>query len=757
MNALATDQTLRFGRDINIVYGLNGTGKSSYFRIINDIIGGTKKKSILGNIYIEEQEQPQARLKYQCNGNNIEYEWNDTCGPDETLSTVRVFDTSYTAGLLKKRSSDELLFKPFRLAMFAELIALVEELLQRAHDIITVEEQSLPVIKTDQLREEISALFATELIEEDAVKIIRELSVFDEVAANRIKTVKSELVKLQQVNLNDKIRLESEHKTIALNLKQQVQELHDTLKAYVDHVQTAIEELRIRKACSDTARLRFENLSSIPGIETESWKKFVSAGKEYAEENGIKVCPYCHRPYDDRALALVTSYSEFLADENEVNYKNQLSVVSNLQRQIENIRVISKSDYNVDYIPQDIKQEIDGFVDNAKRVKTSILKSIEDTDYVEIDLFTVEALIQKLEKFISDANATLINLNSDADEKKKKIDLLQNELNALIEKQSLTEQADQISKLIAGKKRLKRKKSIVSDISTKKLSNLSRKAHDDLLTQKLENLFREILIELGIKDVGIQLKSQNNKGVQQTELMIKGIKGVDDILSEGEQKATALALFLAEIIMSDNHSTLVFDDPVNSMDHRMMGSFAEKLLQMDNQIIVFTHNRMFLESFSESKKGHFCKTYDTTCNKNKGRHILLYETLSEGKNSKGVISKKQIEKAETYLRAVSEMLKESPFIKKQEACTKLRFAVELLIDEVVFNGQVPTRFSTKSSRINWDGLKKLSNDSAVIDTLKEVHGRCSGGELHNGMERNENPVEKADIQEMVNKLTAMQS
>lgn len=325
-------------------------------------------------------------------------------------------------------------------------------------------------------------------------------------------------------------------------------------------------------------------------------------------------------------------------------------------------------------------------------------------------------------------------------------------LATLLEKKSIANQRSAITQLLAGKKKVIREKKAIAEINTKKLSNLSRKAHDELLTKNLETLFGEILRDLNIKDISIQLKSQNNKGVQQTELMIKGIKSVDDILSEGEQKATALALFLAEIILSDNHSVLVFDDPVNSMDHRIMGSFAEKLLQIDNQVILFTHNRMFLESFGESSNGHFCKTYDTACNKNKGRHILLYETLSEGKNSKGVISRKQIDKAKDYIRGVEELLKESPFTKKQEACAKLRFAVELLIDEIVFNGQVPTKYSTKSSRINWEGLKSITSDSAVIDILKDVHGRCSGGELHNGMERNENPVEKADIQEMVNKL-----
>ena len=130
------------------------------------------------------------------------------------------------------------------------------------------------------------------------------------------------------------------------------------------------------------------------------------------------------------------------------------------------------------------------------------------------------------------------------------------ELATLLEKKSIANQRSAITQLLAGKKKVIREKKAIAEINTKKLSNLSRKAHDELLTKNLETLFGEILRDLNIKDISIQLKSQNNKGVQQTELMIKGIKSVDDILSEGEQKATALALFLAEIILSDNHSVL---------------------------------------------------------------------------------------------------------------------------------------------------------------------------------------------------------
>lgn len=98
------------------------------------------------------------------------------------------------------------------------------------------------------------------------------------------------------------------------------------------------------------------------------------------------------------------------------------------------------------------------------------------------------------------------------------------ELATLLEKKSIANQRSAITQLLAGKKKVIREKKAIAEINTKKLSNLSRKAHDELLTKNLETLFGEILRDLNIKDISIQLKSQNNKGVQQTELMIKGIK-----------------------------------------------------------------------------------------------------------------------------------------------------------------------------------------------------------------------------------------
>ncbi len=56
VSALTNNQTIKFCDNVTIMYGLNGSGKSSYFRIMNEIVGGNQKKEILPNIYSDSPE-----------------------------------------------------------------------------------------------------------------------------------------------------------------------------------------------------------------------------------------------------------------------------------------------------------------------------------------------------------------------------------------------------------------------------------------------------------------------------------------------------------------------------------------------------------------------------------------------------------------------------------------------------------------------------------------------------------------------------
>ncbi|HEL0686430.1 TPA: AAA family ATPase, partial [Streptococcus equi subsp. zooepidemicus] len=356
-------------------------------------------------------------------------------------------------------------------------------------------------------------------------------------------------------------------------------------------------------------------------------------------------------------------------------------------------------------------------------------------------------------------NKLQIELNSKQSKRIEYLEKYNQQLIILEEKASLNSQFAQLSELIEIKNRLFRERQFISEITTSKLSFLSKKAHNDLLTDNLLKSFKQNLKKLGLGNLSIQLQASNNKGKQQTELVLGNNKNIEDILSEGEQKATALALFISEISLSNNQSTIIFDDPVNSLDHRIMNNFSELLMSLNNQIIIFTHNKMFLDCFEISSGGHICKNVIGGCSKSKGKHIFLYETLSDGKDKKGIIKIKQTENLNTYISDIEKLLSENPLSdnSKQLICSKLRKAVEFAIDEIILNRQVPTKYSNKNSRIHWDELKKIDNNPITIEKLHNIHGRCSGGALHNGTESEENPVDKDELANMLREIQTIQT
>ena len=168
---------------------------------------------------------------------------------------------------------------------------------------------------------------------------------------------------------------------------------------------------------------------------------------------------------------------------------------------------------------------------------------------------------------------------------------------------------------------------------------------------------------------------------------------------------------------------------------------------------------MFLDCFDTGSEGHICKNVNGGCSKSKGKHIFLYETLSDGQDKKGIIKIKHTENLNTYISDIEKLLSENPLSdnSKQLVCGKLRKAVEFAIDEIILNNQVPTKYSNKNSRINWDELKKIENNSEIINILHAIHGRCSGGALHNGTESEENPVDKDELKSMLKKIKNIQT
>ena len=200
---------------------------------------------------------------------------------------------------------------------------------------------------------------------------------------------------------------------------------------------------------------------------------------------------------------------------------------------------------------------------------------------------------------------------------------------------------------------------------------------------------------------------------------------------------------------------IILDDPVNSLDHRITGKFIERLARLDNQIIIFSHNVLLKTTLLSLNEVHECGKYQrSSCNK-LSKHLFLYLVQSQGRDLKGVITEGKQENAKNYLQDAKRKLDTIPFTDLSGTTSSLRHAIELMVDEVILNNQVPVKFHGKKNNIYWDQLKGLRPDAALIEKLKSYFSRLSGGDLHAGVEQTENPVDHDELLDIYNFLISV--
>jgi hypothetical protein len=106
---------------------------------------------------------------------------------------------------------------------------------------------------------------------------------------------------------------------------------------------------------------------------------------------------------------------------------------------------------------------------------------------------------------------------------------------------------------------------------------------------------------------------EGKKGQLRFGLRLEGTSThkVHEVASEGEQRCIALAAFLTELSQASHKSSLVFDDPVSSLDHWYRHNIAMRLVNESKtrQVVVFTHDLLFHNDLTDhaERSGVSCK------------------------------------------------------------------------------------------------------------------------------------------------------
>ncbi|GEO99839.1 hypothetical protein GCM10007887_06590 [Methylobacterium haplocladii] len=130
----------------------------------------------------------------------------------------------------------------------------------------------------------------------------------------------------------------------------------------------------------------------------------------------------------------------------------------------------------------------------------------------------------------------------------------------------------------------------------------------DLITDELERRIQAEITALDLSHLPLQTKEVSSAGESLFSVGLKTASSFknNQILSEGEQRALALACFLSEMGSDGSSYGLIVDDPVSSLDHNRVRKVAQRLIaeaEKGRQVIIFTHNIVFFnEIVSEASR-----------------------------------------------------------------------------------------------------------------------------------------------------------
>ena len=275
--------------------------------------------------------------------------------------------------------------------------------------------------------------------------------------------------------------------------------------------------------------------------------------------------------------------------------------------------------------------------------------------------------------------------------------------------------------------------------------------------EALKQAFEDELEKFGIKNLKVEIKEDASDSLK-PKLLVRMPKNrrPEEVLSEGEQKCIAIAMFLAERDLQPKQYPMVFDDPLNSLDVRYISMFASRIIDMPNQVIVFSHQVLFKEELIGSNATKIYSVDSPMTDRPSTKKHLFMQRVVDYTDVKGVVTDEE-ENSSFYLKEAENALNSfvsgpAETIRKLAIGASLRRAVELMVDEKVFKNLMPNKYKS-SGYMNWQTMRQMSPPAVnVLDELEIQYGKLSSHSTHVGVLV---PLELPELRSIYNKLKSL--
>lgn len=693
VNRLANEQVLKFSPNLTVIYGNNGSGKSGYGRILKSVgFSYDNNSTVLSDVFEKVEQEQEAHIKYKYGEDDKVFIWdNSTSSPD--LKNIAMFNSDCVKFSLDNNRM--LIATPSGFHYFNEVSSELNKLGGEITKVIEQKSKQLDFISSLNEGTD-SHSFVTELSSQTSIETIDIETKFTEENENSLNDLHSERDKLNVQLLKNEIRSfknqEEELENLIRKIKQMEATLNEDIWSKYRFLLNTINSLEEERTYKINETIKEKGISFIETNEFVSFlekaEKYIKTldGNSYPDENDI--CIYCGQILDEQARELVQSYRTLMdnsAKKREDESRKQLDGL------IEEVKKVDSS-CQLHHNPFDLTGSEEGepeilleFFTLFNEMKDIMIESKSITSR------RFELNYEEIINFIKERKLEIITLKKEKETLLEGIEEKHNEItkqmNELSDKKLLSVNKQRIIDHVNNLIYIDRLSDIRSSLNTRTISRISTQAREELIQNQFKETFDNELFNLRC-EIPISLDFGTKAGSPILKQTVGLRYSLSDVLSEGEQKSIALAHLLTELRISNENGPVIFDDPVNSLDHERINTVAQRLISLsqDRQVIIFTHSILFffaIEQYMQDRKPNIEYKYYTVEPKLM-QSGFLFENTPPHK-----------ERFNTYVSYIRNLLNTSEENKKImgskfaiDGYGFLRSAIELLVEDIIFKSMI---------------------------------------------------------------------
>ncbi len=340
------------------------------------------------------------------------------------------------------------------------------------------------------------------------------------------------------------------------------------------------------------------------------WRRFVGTARALADAErpggsypvvGDR-CLLCHETITQSAHDLIHGQWAFLKGEARAELKTALDDLEAKRKTLARVELDCLNDQFVSY--RHLQEEdvglmhrVSAYIEASRRRRDDGVNAIKSHADIPAEPLP--------DNCVADIEAVIVRLKDRLEElrlKNREAEraALEKELLLLNHRVLLSENLPAIREHVENRQRAARAEKAAGSTNhiTKKYNDLFK----SLVTERYIEKFKQILNELNCP-LEVQVKTRGSKGNTLKQIVLAnapsaaGSKATpDNVLSEGEKRAVALADFLTEVSLDEGSHAIVLDDPATSLDFDWKETVASRLVAeaVRRQVILFTHDLHFL-------------------------------------------------------------------------------------------------------------------------------------------------------------------